>query len=56
VTSSIAASLMPEASCGVWISVRHQSVSVSAIRRRLSPLTRSHCSMTAGRKPFRAAA
>ena len=32
-------------------SLCHQAVSVSAIRRRLSPQTRSHPSMTAGRTP-----
>jgi hypothetical protein len=34
------------------ISLCHPAVSVSAIRRRLSPQTRSHRSMTAGRNPF----
>jgi hypothetical protein len=42
---------MPDASSASSTWLCHQAVSVSAIRRRLSPQTRSHRSMTTGRNP-----
>jgi len=49
---SISPSVIPASSKGRTTSVLHQSVSVSAIRARLSPKTRSHRSMTTGRNPL----
>ena len=49
---SISPSVMPDASSGLMTSLCHQAVSVSLIRRRLSPQTRSHRSMTIGPKPI----
>jgi hypothetical protein len=43
--------VMPDASSGTTTSLSHQAVSVSAMRRRLSPQTRSHPSITTGRNP-----
>jgi hypothetical protein len=50
--SPISPSVMPDASSAITTSLCHPFVSVSAIRRRLSPQTRSHRSMTTGRNPF----
>ena len=47
----ISAPDMPVRKSGMRISERHQSASVWAIRRRLSPKTRSERSMSAGRTP-----
>ena len=50
--SNISVSVIPPWRRGNSTSVLHQSVSVSAIRRRASAQTRSHPSMTAGRNPI----
>ena len=49
--SIISLGLMPAAVRRSSTSVRHQSASVSAMRRMLSPYTRSQRSMTVGRNP-----
>jgi hypothetical protein len=43
---------MPEATIAVSTSLFHQAASASAIRRRLSPQTRSHRSTITGRNPL----
>ena len=49
--AEIASGFSPAASAGPITSVCHQSASVWAIRRRLSPWTRSRRSIAIGRKP-----